>query len=309
MIKFKADLGNHFEMSDLGELAWILGIRVERDRAARTISLSQVAYIDSLVKHFQLVDAPPLSMPIDPNALLTKSQSPSTPRQFDDMRNVPYREAVGSLMYAAVGTRPDITFAVTALSQYLQNPGRPHWEQAKRAVRYLKGTRDWKLTFGPTGGVEGFTDANWGNNVDDRHSICGYVFTLNGGAISWSSKKQSVVALSSTEAEYIGITHAAKEATWVRHLLSELYSPRVLDYPINVHCDNRSAIELVKNATFHSCTKHIAIRYHYIREAFNDGILSLTHRGTDDMPADMFTKALIRVKLFKFTQSVGVSST
>ena len=309
MIKFKADLGNHFEMSDLGELAWILGIRVERDRAARTISLSQAAYIDSLVKRFQLVDAPPLSTPIDPNALLTKSQSPSTPRQFDDMRNVPYREAVGSLMYAAVGTRPDITFTVTALSQYLQNPGRPHWEQAKRAVRYLKGTRDWKLTFGPTGGVEGFTDANWGNDVDDRHSICGYVFTLNGGAISWSSKKQSVVALSSTEAEYIGITHAAKEATWVRHLLSELYSPRVLDYPINVHCDNRSAIELVKNTTFHSRTKHIAIRYHYIREAFNDGILSLTHRGTDDMPADMFTKALIRVKLFKFAQSVGVSST
>jgi len=308
MTKFKADLGNHFEMSDLGELAWILGIRVERDRPSRTISLSQTAYIDSLVKRFQLVDAPPLSTPIDPNALLTKSQSPSTPRQFDDMSNVPYREAVGSLMYAAVGTRPDITFAVTALSQYLQNPGRPHWEQAKRAIRYLKGTRDWKLVFGSTGGVEGFSDANWGNDVDDRHSICGYVFTLNGGAISWSSKKQSVVALSSTEAEYIGITHAAKEAIWVRHLLSELYSPRVLEHPITVHCDNRSAIELVKNATFHSRTKHIAIRYHYIREAFNDGIIVLTHRGTDDMPADMFTKALIRAKLSKFAQSVGVSS-
>ena len=104
--------------------------------------------------------------------------------------------AIGSLMYAAIGTRPDITFTVTVLSQYLQNPGRPHWEQAKRAIRYLKGTRDWKLKFGPTGGVEGFTDANWGNDADDRHSICGYVFMLNGGAISWSSKKQSIVALS-----------------------------------------------------------------------------------------------------------------
>jgi len=132
---------------------------------------------------------------------------------------------------------------------------------------------------------------------------------LNGGAISWSSKKQSVVALSSTEAEYIGITHAAKEAIWVRHLLSELYSPRVLDYPITIHCDNRSAIELVKNATFHSRTKHIAIRYHYVREVFNDGIILLTHRGTDEMPADMFTKALARIKLFKFTESVGVFST
>ena len=194
------------------------------------------------------------------------------------------------------------------LSQYLQNPGRPHWEQAKRAIRYLKGTREWRLTFGSTGGVEGFTDANWGNDVDHRHSICGYVFTLNGGAISWSSKKQSVVALSSTEAEYIGITHAAKEAIWVRHLLSELYSPRVLEFPVTIHCDNRSAIELVKNATFHSRTKHIAIRYHYIREAFDDGVIVLTHRGTDDMPADMFTKALIRAKLSKFSYSVGVSS-
>ena len=309
MVKFKADLGSHFEMSDLGEIAWILGILVQRDRNSKTISLSQSAYVDSIVKRFNLVDAPPLSTPIDPNALLSKDQCPSTPRQFDDMRSVPYREAIGSLMYAAIGTRPDITFAVTALSQYLQNPGRPHWEQAKRTIRYLKGTRDWKLEFGPTGGVEGFSDANWGNDVDDRHSICGYVFNLNGGAISWSSKKQSVVALSSTEAEYIGITHAAKEAIWVRHLLSELYSPDVLEYPITIHCDNRSAIELVKNATFHSRTKHIAIRYHYIREAFNDGLIILTHRGTDDMPADMFIKALVRVKLSKFAKSVGVSST
>ena len=309
MSKLKAGLSQHFEMSDLGELAWLLGIQVQRDRTSKTISLSQTAYIDSLVKRFNLTDAPPLSTPIDPNALLTKDQSPSTPHQFDDMRNVPYREIVGSLMYAAVGTRPDITFAVTALSQYLQNPSRLHWEQAKRALHYLKGTHDWKLKFGATGGVEGFTDANWGNDIDDRHSICGYVFTLNGGAISWSSKKQSVVTLSSTEAEYIGITHAAKEAIWVRHLLSELYSPDVLKYPITIHCDNRSAIELVKNATFHSRTKHIAIRYHYIREAFNEGTIILTHRGTDDMPADMFTKALIRIKLSKFTQSVGVFST
>ena len=309
MVKFKANLSTHFEMSDLGELAWILGIQVQRDRPSKAISLSQTAYIDSLVKRFNLSDAPPLSTPIDPNALLSKDQSPSSTRQFEDMSNVPYREAVGSLMYAAIGTQPDITFAVTALSQYLQNPGRPHWEQAKRSICYLKGTRDWKLVFGPTGGVEGFSDANWGNDVDDRHSICGYVFTLNGGAVSWSSKKQSVVALSSTEAEYIGVTHAAKEAIWLRHLLSELYSPRVLDFPMTIYCDNRSAIELVKNATFHSRTKHIAIRYHYIREAFNDGIIILTHRGTDDMPADMFTKALVRVKLTKFAKSVGVSST
>jgi hypothetical protein len=225
------------------------------------------------------------------------------------MQKIPYREVIGSLMYAAIGTRPDITYAVTALSQYLQNPGRPHWEQAKRVIRYLKGTRDHELKYGASGGIEGFSDANWGNDIDDRHSICGYAFTLNGGAISWSSKKQSVVALSSTEAEYIAITHAAKEATWLRHLLSEIYSPLVLKYPMILYSDNKSAIELVKNATFHSRTKHIAIRYHYVREAYNDGIISLDHRGTEDMPADVFTKPLIRIKLNKFSHLLGLSQT
>ena len=151
-------------------------------------------------------------------------------------------------MYAAIGTQLDITYAVTALSQYLQNPGRAHWEQAKRVICYLKGTCDYELKYGPSGGVEGFTDANWGNDIDDRHSICGYAFVLNGGAISWSSKKQPVVALSSTEAEYIAVTHAAKEATWIRHLLSEIYSPLVINYPIILYSDNKSAIDVTNTA-------------------------------------------------------------
>ena len=309
MVKFKSNLSSHFEMTDLGKLAWILGIHVKRDWISRTITLLQTAYINSVVKQFNLETASPLRTPIDPNAQLLRDQCPSTPQQIEDMQKVPYREAIGSLMYAAIGTRPDITYAVTTLSQYLQNPGRPHWEQAKRVIQYLKGTCGSELTFGPSGGAKGFADANWANYVDDCHSICGYVFMLNGGAISWSSKKQLVVALSSTEAEYIGITHAAKEATWVRHLLSEMYSPLVLKYPILLYCDNKSAIELVKNATFHSCTKHIAIRYHFIREAHSDGTIVLDHRGTDEMPADIFTKPLDRIKFNKFAHLVGLSRT
>ena len=258
----------------------MLGIRVGRDRISKTISLSQAAYIDSIIKRFDLLDAPPMQTPIDQKALLSKNQSPSTVHQ-EDMRNVPYREAVSSLMYAAIGTRPDITYAVTALSQHLQDLGRAHWEQAKRGIRYLKGSRDLELTYGPSGGVEGFTDANWGTDVDDRHSICGYIFMLNGGAVSWSSKKQSVVALSSIEAEHIGITHATKEATWIRHLLSERYSPLVPNHPTTLYCNNKSAIELVKNAIFHSRTKHIAICFPYVREVFNSGPITLEHRGTE----------------------------
>ena len=199
MAKLKSDLSSHFEMTDLSELAWILSIQVKCDWILRTITLLQATYIDSVVKRFNLSSASPLQTLINPNAQLSKDQCPSTLQQIDNMQKVPYREAIGSLMYAVIGTCPDITYAVTALSQYLQDPGHTHWEQAKHIIRYLKGTRDLELKFGPSRGVEGFTDASWGNDTDDCHSICGYVFMLNEGTISWSSKKQSVVALSSTE--------------------------------------------------------------------------------------------------------------
>ena len=308
-MKFKSDLSSHFDMSNLGEIAWILGIRVKCDQTTRTITLSQTAYINSVVKRFNLTTASPLRMPINPNTHLSKDQSPSTPQQSDDMKKVPYCEAIGFLMYAAIGTRPNIAYAVTTLSQYLQNPGRSHWEQAKCTIHYLKGTHDLELKFEPSGGIKGFTDANWANDTNDRHSICGHVFSLNGGAISWSSKKQSVVALSSTEAEYIGIMHAAKEVTWVHHLLSELYSPLVLKYPLTMYCNNKSAIELVCNATFHSRTKHTAIHYHFIRKVYNDGTITLDHCSTEDMPTDIFTKPLDCIKLGKFTHLVGLSQT
>jgi hypothetical protein len=188
MTKFKSELSNHFEMSDLGKLAWILGIRVTRDRILKTISLSQSADIDSIVKCFNLTSAQPLGTPLDPSIQLSKDQSPSTTSHWEDMQKVPYREVIGSLMYAAIGTRPDITYAVTALLQYLQNLGRPHWEQAKRVIHYLKGSRDHELKFGASGGIEGFSDANWANDINDCHSICGYAFTLNGGTISWSPR-------------------------------------------------------------------------------------------------------------------------
>jgi hypothetical protein len=296
-------------MSDLGELHWLLGIEIKRDRHARTISLSQRAYIDTIVSRFNLTDASNLSIPLDAGHLLTKDQCPTTEYDINEMRKIPYREAVGSLMYAALGTRPDISFSVTALSQYMQNPGSPHWEAVKRVLRYLKGTRERWLTFGhPKDGLHGFADSNWGSTADDRHSICGYVFTLDGGAVSWSSKKQSVIALSSTEAEYIALTHASKEAIWLRSLLASIYGPSVLSSPSTIHSDNKSAIELVKNNSYHSRTKHIDIRFHYIREIYEAGSIAISHRGTDDMPADMFTKPLARPKLEKFSKLVGLDS-
>ncbi|PIL25727.1 hypothetical protein GSI_11477 [Ganoderma sinense ZZ0214-1] len=304
---FAADIKQRFEMSDLGNLHWILGIEVRRDCQARTIAISQRSYIDTTVSRFNLEDAAPLSIPLQPGSPLGQHQSPSTPRQFEDMRDVPYREAVGSLMYAAMGTRPDVTFAVTALSQFMQNPGRAHWDAIKRVLRYLKGTRELWLVYGDdNNGLHSFSDADWGSSMEHRHSISGYVFTLDGGAISWSSKKQNVVALSSTEAEYIALTHATKEAIWLRYVLADVLHPELSSFPVRLCSDNRSAIALAKDNAFHPRTKHIDIRYHFIREAVDNHNVALEYRRTEDMPTDLFTKALPHAKLEHLSRLFGL---
>ena len=210
-------------------------------------------------------------------------------------------------MYLAVATRPDISSAVQQLSEHFESPGRAHWEAAKRVVRYLLGTRDWQLALGGSeAGLVGYSDSDWGADTDFRHSISGYVFTLDGGAISWASRKQKAVALSSTEAEYIAITEATKEAMWLRALLGELLGEEVTGAPTQLWSDNRGAIALAKDNTGHRRTKHIDIRYHFIREAIEDGKIALGYCPTVVMPADAFTKALARPQLVRLLDLVGV---
>jgi hypothetical protein len=304
--EFKDELRTVLKIKDLGDLHWLLGIQVKRDRELRMISFSQRAYIDKILERFNLQDANPLSTPLDPHHKLSLSQSPSTPRQFDEMRSIPYREAIGSLMYAALGTRPDISFAVSFLAQFMQNPGRPHWEAVKRVFRYLKGTKDMCLTIGgKKKGLEAFSDADWASQ-EHRHSISGYVFTIDGGAVSWSSKKQGIVALSTTEAEYIAATHAAKEALWLRMFLAEIARP--LTRPITIHLDNVSAISITKNDEYHPRTKHIDIRYHFLRHSVQQGLIHVDYVATDDMAADAFTKALPRHKVLHLNTLIGLRS-
>lgn len=234
---------------------------------------------------------------------------PATPRQFNEMRNVPYRKAVGLLMYAAMGTRPDVMFAVTALSQFMQNPGHAHWDTVKRILRYLKGMRELWLIYGDTqDGIKGFLDADWGSTTEHCHLISGYIYTLDGGAISWSAKKQNIVALSSTEAEYIALTHAAKEALWLRYILADIIHPDVAKHPLALYCDNHSMIALAKDNTFHPRTKHIDIRFHFIHDTVEDNKLSLKHLCTEDMPADLFTTALPRPRLEHLSALFGLRS-
>jgi hypothetical protein len=285
-------------------------MEVKRDQSNRMGSISQTVYIDHICKKFNLQDTKPLSTPLDPGNHLSKSQSPLTPKQIDDIHGIPYCEAVGSLIYTAVGTQPDIAFAVTALSQYLMGAGRAHWEQVKRVFCYLKGIRTLGITYGGgTTEIVGFSDADWGAGVDDQHSVSGYLFQIKGGLVSWSSKKQHVITLSSIEAEYIALTHASKKAVWLRSLLGKIYDNKLLDRAVTIFSDNKSVISMVKNNIFHSHTKHIAIRYHYIRELYKMKILNISFHEFKDMPADMFTKPLPCPKVEHLSKLVGLATT
>jgi hypothetical protein len=220
------------------------------------------------------------------------------------MRNKPYREAVGSLMYASVGTRPDITYAVGQVARFNDNPGLPHWHAVEHIFAYLNFTKNWWLVLGgQPNKVVGYTDAD-GMSNEDRHAISGYAFLIDGGAVSWSSKRQELVTLSTTEAEYVAATHAAKEAIWLRAFISQVFKP--FNEPMPLLSDSQSAIALAKADNYHARTKHIDIRFHFIRYAVADGKISLSYCPTEDMTADTLTKALPSAKAKHFAAALGL---
>ena len=301
---YKEKINSRYALTDLGPVHWLLGINIVRDRKKRTVTLSQHAYINSILKKFSLAGAKPYATPIVPGASYSQNDSPTSPAEEVRMKNTPYREAIGSLMYAAVATRPDISYAVSTLSQFLENPGDAHWEAVKRIFRYLAGTSNLELTYGDErNDLNGYTDAD-GASQEHRRAISGYVFTIDGGAISWSSRKQELVTLSTAESEYVAATHAAKEAIWLRRLIFELFPP--LKMETTLYCDNQATLTLAKIDNYHARTKHIDIRYHFIRQVVASGALKLVYCPTDDMTADILTKALPKWKVNYHLLSLGL---
>ena len=229
LVEIKLGLAQHFKVKDLGEVKFLLGIevsQVSRDRQAGVIKLSQQAYIERLLEQFNLQDVKPASTPLSPGIRLTQDDCPTTDEGKADMANVPYASLIGALMYVAIGTRPDIAFAVGALSHFLSNPGRCHWSEVKHVLSYLKGTSSYAIRYHSDGSsagevvgysrgvgmqltdvlIEGFCDSDWAGCIDTCQSTSGFIWMMNGGAVSWRSKLQMTIALSSTEAEYVGAT-------------------------------------------------------------------------------------------------------
>ena len=300
---FKDKIQAKYKITDLGPISWVLGMKVVHDRVTRTISLSQEPYINAIVTKYNFSNLKPISIPMDPNVQLSHTH-PRSIANTARMKNIPYRAAIGLLMYLAIATCPDIVFAISTVAQFSQDPGLKHWEAVKRIYRYLLGTRKLALTFGAgKQGLKGFTDADRASQ-EHRHAISGYAYILDGGAVSWASKKQELVTLSTTEAEYVAATHAAKEGIWLRRLVTEVFRPLMHLTPL--HLDSQSAIVLTKDGSYHARTKHMDIRYHFICFVVDNGSLRLLYCPTEDMVADTLTKALPSVKVKHFAASLGL---
>ena len=223
------------------------------------------------------------------------------------MQGIPYAEGIGSILWPVMISRPDCAFPVSTLAQFVQNLARIHWEALKRVMVYLGSTKALWLTFG--GGplakpiTKGYCDADWAGQPH-RHSISGYSFHLGLGAVSWSSKKQYIIALLSTESKYIALAHSVKEGVWLRYLISEILDTKPTTMGVN--CDNQGAIALTKDNKFHQRSKHIDIRYHYICEAVEDEQIKVSYIPTDQNPANIFTKPLPKTKFRQFVGMLGL---
>jgi hypothetical protein len=228
----------------------MLGIEIKHDRMASTIHLSQRAYIDAILRRYNFADLKPLSTPMDVQVRLSSEQAPASATECAIMRDMPYREAIGALNWAALSMRPDIAFAVVTVARFASNPGPVHWEAVKRIFHYLAGMRDLWLSYGESKRtLEGYADAD-GSMAEDRRAITGYAFLVDGGAVSWSSKRQEIVSLSTTESEYVAATHGGKEALWLRSLISEVF--RTLQELTTLFSNNQAAIALMRNHQYHA---------------------------------------------------------
>ena len=292
------ELASHFKLRDLGPTSFLLGIEIIRNPDTHQISLSQRQYIIDALERYNMSDCNPIGTPMDPGAHLSSSMSPQSPEEQKAMENIPYLNAVGTLQYLATSTRPDIFYAVGVLARFNKNPGIDHWKAVKHLFRYLKGSLDYKLVYGPSDSPQLFTtytDADHGGNPDNGRSTGGYAIIMGGGAVSWSSRLQPVVSLSTTEAEYIAAVEAGKEIIWMRNLLTEFGFNFTSPSPLLI--DNNSAVTVAKNPEHHGRMKHLDLRYHWLRDTVEAGHISPTHIPTTEQAADIFTKPLNRHKI------------
>ena len=284
----KKDLQRNFEMKDQGEAHHILGMSILRNREKHTLTISQRTYLENVLKRFNMQDCKPVATPIDPNQNFVKLMDDEESIGLED-----YQALIGCLTYAMTISRPDLATAVGIMSKFMSKPGQSHWKGVKRVQRYIKRSLNVGLKFDASNqtsvDVIGFTDADWAGDIIERKSTSGYVFQICGGAVSWRSKRQEIVALSSTEAEYIALSFAAQELMWLRSYLKDLGYEQQSNL---LYVDNQGAITLSKNPENHSRTKHNDVRYHFVRDLVDKEKIQIHYCPTNVMLADLMSKGL-----------------
>jgi transposase InsO family protein len=305
--KVKAQLSGEFKMKDLGKLEHFLGMRISRHDGG--ISIDQNGYIHQILERFRMEASKAVSTPIAAGSRLLSANHDGEPAATPSTTDIKqYQAMIGSLMYAMLCTRPDLSYAIQQLSQFNSNPTNAHFQAAKRVFRYLQGTQTMGLVYSKhnddiTQRIQCYCDADYAAD-GDRKSISGSLFTLAGSPISYQAKKQTTVAHSTVESEYAAMAHAAKEMIWLQYLLRDLGMSKYA--PTTLFCDNQGAISLAKNPTHHAKTKHVDVQLHFIRDHIEKGTINVEYCPTEDMLADLMTKGLARERHEKLLIRMGM---
>lgn len=294
------EIRSKIEITDLGDVKHFLGIKVERDKNG-DFFINQQAYIEKIVCQAGLTDAKVSKVPLDPGY----------DKLSDDEimeSNKLYQKLIGLVLYVSTNSRPDISAAVSILSQKITAPTKTDFNELKRVIRYLNGTKAEKLRIScRTNELEiiAYSDANWAENRTDRKSNTGYLIKFGGGTVSWASRKQSCVALSTCESEYIALAETSQEVIWLRNLCKDLACPQ--NHPVMINEDNQSCLKLVENQKFSNRTKHIDTKYHFIRDLKAKDVIKLQYCQTDLNVADLLTKPLGATKIQQFKEAIGLT--
>lgn len=309
----KAQMMRKYKMKDSGDCAWVLGMTITRDRAARTIKIGHESYVKKMLEKYHMDQCKASKTPAETAPSYSKESTTIEEESVTDIKVIEeYRAMVGALLYTSTAVRPDIAYAVGLLTRHMQQPRPSDIQAAKRTLRYLQGTSNLGLDFNGlvSSGrtcttahmtINGYCDADWAGDANDGKSTTGYIIKLNNCVVSWCSTKQKSVALSTAEAEYMAISAAVQEIIWLQQLLSEI-NMGPSGGPATLRTDSQSAKAISTNDAYHARTKHINIRHHFVRDQVKDGRVTLKWISGEQQIADMLTKAL---KFVRFRELRG----
>ncbi|KAL6342898.1 hypothetical protein AAG906_016917 [Vitis piasezkii] len=285
-------LSTHFDMKDLGEVSNVLGIKILHDRANEVLKLSQRTYIENILKRFTMHNCSSTRAPIVKGDKFSKTRCPQNDDERDEMKTIPYSSLVGTL----------------CMLKYLSNPGSQHWKATKKVLRYLQGTKDLMLTYQRTNilDVVGFCDVDFVGCIDDKKSTMGYIFVMAGGTVSWKSVKQTLTTSSTMEAKYVACYEACCHAICMRNFISALGVVDSISRPLKLFCDNYVAVTFSKNTRSTSRSKHIDVKFYFVKEKVVESLIDIEHMSTKGMLADPLTKGLPIVVFHEHVSQMGL---